>query len=164
MKIKVIALVLVAVAIGLVLAKYTTNDLVLTSPVGTTFSNAKIAAINMSLSSTSGTSTSVYNSDASDRFVESSFSYCTGVSATASGSTVLGFTAATTSTNAPATSANTNYVMNVTVGTTTAVRTNATSTFPSPTFQLWPAGSYITFFATATNTAACTVGVHYIGS
>lgn len=132
--------------------------------VGTTFGTQKMAAIVFVPLTTSATTTSVLNGDANDRYVTSSFSYCGGVGSSPSVST-LTFTAATTSTNAPASlGTNTNYVMNISVATSTADNTNATSTFGSPVWQRWSAGSYVTFASNATNTAVCTVGVNYIPS
>lgn len=161
------------------------------SPAGSTFTSAKVAQIN--LSPTNGaTSTSVLNSDSSDRFVTDNFIGCTGATTTyaavtGSALTNLGWIikAATTSTSAPAVVSNTNLVMNDAIATGTVaagvasdyggiVLVASTSIATSSPFvnnaaaasQIfrWAAGSYLTFFSNATNTAACTVGVHYLAS
>ncbi len=143
-----------------------------TSPTGSTFSTAKVAEIVWgSILSGSATSTSILNTDANDRIITDSFAFCsgTGTSQTAytgTGLAALLFRAATTSTSAPAIVSNTNYAANMTIGTSTPNSYNATSTegVLAGTSRVWPAGSYLTFFSNATNTAACIVGSHYLAS
>ena len=132
-----------------------------TSDAGSTFSSPKMSAIVFNPSSTSATTTSVYNSDANDRFITSSFAYCSGVTATP----VVALTAATTSTANPTSLGNTNYVLNVTVSTSTLpISATATSTYGSALWQKWPAASYVSFAASATTSATCTIGVNYVPS
>lgn len=142
----------------------------LSSAVGTTFNTAKVAQINFSPATASATSTSILNTDESDRYVESAYVACgsVGTSQTAytgAGLAALVFTAGTTTANAPATpTASALQSMLVTVSTSTTDSFIATTTYTSPFSRRWNAGSYMTFFSNATNTAACTVGVHYLAS
>ncbi len=167
------------------------QDQAVGSPVGTTFANAKVAAINL-FPTNGATSTSVLNSDASDRFVIDNFVACTGATTTyaavtGSALTSLGWIikAATTSTLAPAVIGNTNLVMNDAIATGTVAAgvasdyggvvlvasTSIASSSPlvnnagaAAQMFRWAAGSYLTFWSNATNTANCTVGVHYLAS
>lgn len=143
------------------------------SPVGTTFNTAKIAATEWSIFSASATTTSLYNGDATDRYISSEFSFCTGLGTsqtayTGTGLAALTFTAATTSTSAPAvlSAVNTNYIFNSTIATSTAVGFVASTTegVLSGYSRVWPSASYLTFSTNATNTAQCLVGVHYLAS
>ena len=141
------------------------------SPTGTVFNSAKIAMVNWVMS-TGATSTSVYNGDASDRYIQG-FNYgCSGVGSsftplTGAGIANFSVSAATTSTNAPATIANTNFVLNTVFATSTPDQYVGSST-PGLTgnafVRRWAAGSYLTIFSSATNTAACTIGVDYFPS
>lgn len=183
---------ILAVAIGgAYLFPQVQQQVALGSPAGTTFVTAKVAQIN--LSPTNGaTSTSILNSDVSDRYITDNFIGCTGATTTFTAVTGAGLStfgwvikAATTSTAAPAVIANTNLVMNDSIATGTvaagvasdyggivlvASSSIATSSpfvsnagASSQIFR-WAANSYLTFWSNATNTAACTVGVHYVAS
>lgn len=140
------------------------------SPTGTTWGTARIASINWSLASHLATSTSLYNYDTQPRIIESSFVTCEsmGTSKTAytgAGLANLIIRAATTTTEAPAVITNANYAANyATVATSTAVLLTASSTegVINGYSRIWPAGTYLTFWSNATNTAQCTVGVKYI--
>lgn len=144
------------------------------SASGTTFSTAKVSQITgFAPSTASATTTSVYNGDGFDRIVTDSFSYCTGVGTSfsylaGSGLANLIFTAATSSNATLYGVTNNNFLVNTPVATTTGGGTVyvASSTQPvagAPS-MIWPAGTYLVFRANATNTASCTVGVHYLGS
>ncbi len=159
-----------------------------TSPTGTTFSSQKIAAIAFVPSAAGATTTSILNTDANDRYVTSNFVNCTNATTsytaiTGGGLANLIIKAATTSTNAPAVVGNTNLAMNDTVATGTSaaggaafpvVMVSSTSLPASPAVTnnvgagafafLWASGSYLSFWANATNTAACIVGVQYSAS
>ncbi len=151
------------------------------SPAGTTFSNAKFAgvAINLASPGANGTSTSVLNTDAGDRYINTIKVGCEGVgtSRTAysgTGLDVLTLRIATSSTSAPAANNNANpvgggpltvatsstYFMEASTTASTAVPNVGTSAISN----IWATGSYLTFTANATNTAACTVGVDYFAS
>ncbi len=141
------------------------------SPVGTTFNNAKIAAVNMSPLLIAATSSSILNSDASDRWITDSGVACTGVGTSNTITTGTGlaswtFQAATTSVASLGLQGNTNYAANITVATSSAYVQTASSTpgVIGAISALWKAGSYMTFTYNATNTAACTPYVHYIAS
>ncbi len=161
------------------------------SPTGTTFNSAKVAAISWTPSTAAATSTSILNTDANDRYVIDNVIACgqatTSYTAiTGGGLANLIFKAATTSTANPAVISNTNLIMSDTIATSSGIAPGATGGFPvilvasssvpaaSPILTSnvgvagfwfdWPAGSYLTFWANATSTTACTVGVHYIAS
>lgn len=145
------------------------------SPTGSTFTNAKFAGVtaNLAAPGANGTSSSVLNTDANDRFVTGVRAGCEGIGTsktayTGAGLAALTFNVATSSAAAPASLSPTNYVaQNLTIATATIATTLASST--SATNQtglagVWHPGEYMTFFTNATNTATCTFGVDYIGS
>lgn len=145
------------------------------SPSGSSFSNAKFAGETASLASpgANGTSTSILNSDSSDRYITSLIAACNtvGTSKTAYSGTGLAnwtVTVATTSTADPAAlpaGYNTITGNPLVIGTSTVVSLVASSTAGvATTSQLWAANSYLTFQSNATNTAACTFGATYVGS
>lgn len=140
------------------------------APVGSTFNTAKIASIVFNPQTGTATSTSILNTDADDRIIQSSFFYCDtiGTSRTAytgTGLAVFTFTAATTSTSAPGTITNTNLVMSNTMATATTPLYNASSTIGTADFgRIWATGSYLSFASNATNTASCVIGVNYLAS
>lgn len=145
------------------------------SPVGTTFNTAKVAAINWTLS-TGATTTSVLNSDASDRYVKAIEMGCEAVGTsqtplTGVGLLALTIKAATTSSASPAVISNAHVIGNsgFTLATSTPTFVIASSTVAGPAgssdiANIWAAGSYMTFWSNATNTAVCTVGVTYLAS
>ncbi len=143
------------------------------SPTGSTFNTAKVAAINMTLATAAATSTSVYNGDSSDRVILDLFASCSGVGTsltayTGAGLASLTISAATTSTSAPANVTNASLVFGAsgtTIATSTPDAYSANTTFTAgPFLRRWAAGSYLTFFTNATNTAACNVGAHYLAT
>lgn len=169
-------IVVLAIVIGVSVWSEGHNQIATASPAGTTGTTAKFASVTWAM--TSATSSSVLNSDASDRdiiaikygcnSVGTSFTAYTGVPLTSAGLTLK---AATTSTIASASLlvSNTNNVVSTSIATSTASSgflTLASSTMAiagSAYFnQVWLAGSYLTFFTNATNTAACTIGVEYL--
>lgn len=147
------------------------------SPAGSTFSNAKFAGATASLATpgANGTSTSILNTDSSDRYITSLVAACSGVGTsrvayTGGGLAALLITAATTSTAAPSSlpsGYNTILGAAITMPTSTPASGVASSTMGtgmSTTTLIWAANSYLTFQTNATNTAACTFGAHYVGS
>lgn len=142
------------------------------SAAGSTFNSSKVAQINLSLASTgqNGTSTSITNTDATDRIITDGFVSCNtvGNSFTAgSGAGLINWTVqiGTTTTASPA-SAPSNLVYSAIISTSTPdvyVFGNASSSVPAFK-QVWATGTNLTIFFNATNTAACTAGVHYLGS
>jgi hypothetical protein len=160
---------LVEVIAGVYLFTKPDTYIVGNSPVGTEFGTAKLASINWSLASASATTTSLYNNDRNDRVITDSFLACdtVGTSQTAytgAGLAALTLKAATTTTAAPAIVSNTNLALNVSAVATSSVNVYvASSTEPAATMnRIWPAGSYLSFFTNATNTAQCITGVHYL--
>lgn len=148
------------------------------SSVGSTFNTAKFAGIDWTLTN-GATSTSVLNSDASDRYVTSFEVGCQSVgtsltAVTGAGLISLQISAATTSTSAPAVVSNTNLVgggvMVIATSTPQFVEASSTASTAVPNTgrstiaNVWSAGSYMTFWSNATNTAACVVGVRYLAS
>lgn len=151
------------------------------SSAGASFNTARFAGVvaNLSTAGANATSSSVYNGDSSDRYITAIRLGCNGVGTsktayTGTGLSALTVSVATSSTAAPATNGNTNLVggLAVTIGTSTANFVEASSTSASTVpnvgsnsvANIWAAGSYLTFTTNATNTAACTFGVDYIGS
>lgn len=148
------------------------------SPAGSTFNTAKVATIEWAPSILTGTTTSIFNSDTSDRTVESVKYSCTTLGTSKASETgaallSLNFKAATTSSSNPAgqLGANTNYLFNSNVATTTPFQYVSSSTPGIATtagtldfVRVWPASGYITFLSNATNTATCLVGVSYLST
>lgn len=141
------------------------------SPSGSTFGTMKFAGI-VWLPNTGATTTSILNSDASDRLITKFDGTCTGVTSsftaiTGAGLASLTLKAATTSTNAPAIVTNGNFVLNATISTSTAVFALSSTTMllaGDATTTVWKTGSYLSLWTNATSSATCTVGVEYIGS
>lgn len=149
------------------------------SSSGTTFNTAKFAGVSVNLASpgANGTSTSILNGDANDRYVTAVKVGCSGVGTsntayTGTGLANLLLTVATSSTAAPATLIGfADVVQNMTIPTTTTRALVASSTSgsnaPAASSSLqavWPAGAYMTFSTNATNTATCIFGVDYFSS
>lgn len=145
------------------------------SPSGSTFREAKFAAVaaNLAAPGANGTSSSVLNTDTADRFVTGVRAACEGIGTsqtayTGTGLAALTFSVATSSTAAPASLSPTNYVaQNLTIATATIATSLASSTSATNNTGLaavWHPGEYMTFLTNATNTATCTLGVDYIGA
>lgn len=145
------------------------------SAAGSTFNTAKYAgiAINLTSPGSNATSSSILNTDANDRFITAEKVGCelVGTSKTinvGAGLASLTLTMATSSTANPVVNANTNTLPVITVATSTPNFVVASSTAGTPGNNLvgniWAAGSYLSIFSNATNTAACTAGVDYIAS
>lgn len=171
--ISVIALCIGA-AIGYVLHKQPVASYGATNnAAGTVFNTAKVAQVNINPATGSATSSSILNSDATDRYITSSFVACNtvGTSRTAYTGTALAnfvWTMATTSTviTGSLADSNANYAANAILATSTPVDFISTTTegVLQGTSRVWPAGTYLTIQPNATNTSICTAGVHYIGS
>jgi len=150
------------------------------SPAGSTFNSAKVAAINITPSTASATSSSITNGDASDRFITDAFVTCANVirvGAPVTGSLVTGtdawhwYMATTTTANAStvslpaivATASSANFAANFILSTSTlADGYIATSTYTQVYNQRWAAGTALVIQPNATSTAACNAGVHYL--
>lgn len=139
------------------------------SAVGTSYQTQRIAQKNIS-PTVGATTTSMYNGDDSDRWILSNFAACSqvGTSRTAytgAGLASLTVTSATTTTNAPAAITNSSTVTLTIATSSTEFMINTASTGSTSSYLTrWAAGTYYTWAFNATNTAACTVGVSYIGS
>lgn len=149
------------------------------SPQGTTVNSAKFAGASGVALATPGanaTSTSILNTDANDRLITGIRMSCekVGTSQTAytgAGLATWQITVGTTSTAAPAaTPVGFNEVGGVSyvISTSTPNFALATTTPQvgglSSTTVVWAAGSNLTFFSNATNTAICTLGADYVQS
>lgn len=181
-----VAVVLIAVGgVAFVTQNEDAQDGSGSSTAGATFNSAKVAAVAVAPATpgTGATSTSVYNSDASDRYITGLRVGCSSIGTsltayTGAGLANLTLTIATSSTNAPATNSNTAHIFpTLNIATTTGFFTVSSTTGAYATTSLsgaigytgstsfrnlWTAGSYVSFFFNATNTAACTVGVDYL--
>lgn len=176
--------VVAAIFTGLVIFTFlpkgeSANQLAGTSPQGSTFGDPKVAAVAVNLASpgANATSSSILNTDSNDRFVTGWMLNCANVGTsktayTGAGLANLTMYVGTTSASAPATTGATTAfwtpvisAYNVPTSTLSFAMGSSTSVSATSTLAaLWPAGSYMTFIFNATNTAACTVGVNYIGS
>lgn len=169
-----ILIVLVSALVGFGLGSFLSKDGSVLSSISTssttTFNSAKLAEIGFSPATGSATSTSILNTDSTDRIVVDAFAYCdtVGTSRTAysgGGLAALLFTAATSSTAAPVTNSNANYTMYNIVSTSTANFFVSSTTIGVASYgRVWAPGTYMSFFSNATNTAACVVGVSYLAS
>lgn len=145
------------------------------SPSGATFGDSKQAAVVVNLANpgANGTSTSLLNTDSNDRYVTSVELGCENVGTsltayTGTGLANLLLSVGTTTTAAPASfNGFANVAQNIKLSTSTVNLEVSSTTLALATSSLaavWPTNTYMTFFFNATNTAACTVGVKYLGS
>lgn len=143
------------------------------STAGSVFNSAKFAGVVVDLSTpgANGTSTSILNSDASDRFISGFRVGCNGVATSRTAYTgvildALKLTIGTSTDSAPATFTGfANVTTGYTLGTSSPVLIVASTTPQTATSSLaarWPSNSYVTFTVNATNTAVCTFGVDYL--
>lgn len=144
---------------------------VASSTAGATNNDAKRVSIAMAPISAAATSTSILNSDATDRIVIDAGVTCTGLTnmfgSDSAGLVNYRWTAGTSSVAAPTASVinATLAAMNVTVATTTPDGFTATSTYTNPYARRWNAGSYMVFQTTGTSSAAaCTPYLSYVAS
>lgn len=142
--------------------QYTTTGV----STGTT-TNTSAKRYTVTIAPLSATTTSLYNSDGTDRGIIDVVALCTGVGTSQNFTDGAGLLsnawnvkAATTSTANNGLQGNTSNIFKINLATTTPTQYGATSTTPFPTdvTRIWPAGTYLTFWFSATNTAACTVG------
>jgi hypothetical protein len=141
------------------------------SPNGAYNYTTSWSSINLLPTTANGTSTSILNTGASDRAVMGTYVMCTSVGTSYTFGTgvpllSLGWTltAATTSTANSGLGANTDYILNTSIATTTSVVYNASTTdgILGDLSRLWPVNTYLTFNFNATNTAACALGVEWL--
>lgn len=142
------------------------------APTGATFDNGSFAGIVMAPLTGTATTSSILNNSGSDRYVYDSRLACNGLGTsqtayTGAGLASLTLLIGTSSTASPAALTPFARVASLTVATGTSMTVMASSTTATATSTLpaiWTAGSYMSFSFNATNTAACTVGVGYLGS
>lgn len=151
-----------------------------TSSTGVSFNTARFAGITMSMANVgaNGTSTSILNSDSTDRYVTSLKVACQGIGSsfainTGAGIASLNLTVATSTIANPASLSSANAILaSGVISTTSTTLLISSSTAPVATgptatssyATVWNTGTYMTFQTNATNTAACTLGVDYIGA
>lgn len=144
------------------------------SPAGSTFNTAKFAGSTADLSTpgTTGTTTSILNGEASTRLVTGVRAACDGLGTsktayTGTGLATLTLSVGTSSTaNANTIGATAKVLTNGVISTSSTMTSFASTTvdLASQSATLWHSGEYMNFQTNATNTAACTFGVDYIGS
>lgn len=139
------------------------------SAASTTNSSAKMYTLTVAPSTAAATTSSLLNTDGTDRGIIGAVAFCTSVGTSQTFSTGAGLTswtlqAATGTTPGLGLQGNTNYAVNFTLGTTTSnsFTGTTTQTFYSYVQGIWPTGTYLHWLFNATNTAACTVGVSTI--
>lgn len=142
------------------------------SAAGSTFNDAKIAAIDMSPATSAASTTSILNTDSSARWLDSAVVACTGVATSGTSVASLSVQAATSTIAGAGLAGNTNLALNITVSTSTAFSQNATTTVvagantggSNASLYYWPSGTYLSFLFNSTNAAACIVKVGYTPS
>lgn len=140
------------------------------SATGSTFGTAKFAGVvvNLANQGQNGTSTSLVNTDTSDRYIDSLKLGCESVGLGSTNKAALTMSVATTTTANPAAFAyNQALALNygIATGTPNFIMASSTTIIATSTdAMLWRSGEILTFWFNATNTAVCTVGVGYIGS
>lgn len=169
---KYIAGIIVVLAIigAYVYPKSTTTTVVRgVSGTAVTNSSARIATITMAPLLDAGTSTTILNTDGTDRAITSSVAYCTSVGTSrtyltgATGLSNLIVNMSTSSSASGNAGSNTNYASSLTIATTSVTAYTASSTEGATIYgRIWPTGTYLALTFNATNTAACTVGVYYL--
>lgn len=149
---------------------YTTTTLGGVSSAGATSSTADEYSVIMAPSTDAATTTSILNTDGTDREITSSVVACTSLGNSftfQTGAPLANFNVRmSTSTVAGGLQANTtNLASNITIATTSAWFYLASTTEPNPTYvgRVWPSGTYLNILFNATNTATCTVGVRALG-
>lgn len=166
----IVATVLAAIIL-LTVGHPQTTQLAATSPQGSTGSTARqysIFGVNLAAPGANATSSSIQNNTSNDIYVTAVKIACEGVGTsktayTGAGLAALTMSVGTTSTAAPA-AVPTNLIggsaYTIATGTVNFLLASSTNGNALANFTgIWPAGSYMTFFSNATNTAVCTVGV-----
>lgn len=142
---------------------------------GTVFNSAKIAETGFPLTTGNATTTStaLYNGDANDRIISSTFAFCSGLGTSQTAFTGTGLKSlsmlAATSSDGGGLLSNTNYVYQGDIATSSPYFFEASTTpgkvnSTNQGLRTWAAGTYLMFQVNATNTANCIVGAHYYAS
>lgn len=142
------------------------------SSAGASNSTAKLASVTMAPALAAGTTTGILNTDGTDRQIIDSFVSCTNTGSSlpyltglTSGSLSAWGVAMSTSTGTGVgLGGNLNYASNLTIATTSPWAYTASTTLGvgGVVGLIWPTNTYLNIVFNATNTAACTVGVHYL--
>lgn len=177
MKTKKILFLLVAliVVVGCLIYFFPRNQLAGTvSTAGSSFNTARYAGVSIdaSVTGSTGTSSSITNLDATDRYITGVRGACqnVGTSKSAMGAGIASWQISigtTSSANPISFSSAVAVAVGSIIPTSTASTVFSTSTqqiATSTNATLWATGVPLTFFLNATNTAQCTFGVDYIGS
>lgn len=167
------AVIALAIIGGYYFPKY--QILASASPTGSTFGDAKFAGVVVSLATpgANGTSTSILNTDTSDRYVTSTKVGCENIGTSRTAYTGTGLASLQVSIGTTTSANPASFLSFAAITTGTIIGTSSVNNlFSSSTLQtattslsvIWPANTNMTFYFNATNTAVCTVGVDYIGS
>lgn len=147
------------------IVNYSTNVQGVSSP-GATNSSAKEYTVTMAPATLSATSTSLLNTDGTDREIISSVTACTSVGNSFTSVTGAGLAnwivqMSTSTSNGGGLQGNNNFASNITISTSSpwVFVASSTETFPTYVARVWPTNTYLNILFNATNTAACTVGV-----
>lgn len=143
------------------------------SPAGSSNSTAKIASISIAPLTAAATSTSILNTDGTDRGVTSVDVLCTGLGTSnpfttgnTGGATIAGLVlqTGTTSVANQGLQANTSLYSSTTIATSTTYGYVSTSTegVIQTVSRIWPTNTYLTFQFNATSTGACTAAAKYL--
>lgn len=137
------------------------------SNVGASNSTSKLFTITSSPSTDGATTSSILNTDGTDRAVTSVVAFCTGVASSKTYLTGTGLAAFTvqmsTSTSAVDAKANTNYVASFTIATSSSwSQVSSTTPYAGAVNSVWPTNTYLNITYNATNTASCTIGAYVI--
>lgn len=143
-----------------------------TGTAGTTQNTAKYAGVVMTPSTASATSTTITNNDGTDRYIISTELGCEGLGTSLTAYTGAGLAALTLGVATSSSASPTQYKPTIQVGSITIATSVPPFLFASSSAitattsyaAVWAAGSSMQFAFNATNTATCTVGVHYISS
>lgn len=165
--------VAIAIGVGGYFFPHVPKTLGVASPVNTSFTDNKRAAIAWTPSTNAATTSSLLNTDGADRIVSSIDYTCSGLTSTNTKLTSTGwnFSAATTSISGQGLQGNVNYTLNTSIATTTTelfisstTPGITTSSGASDWVRRWANGTYMTFTANASSTATCVVSVVYIST
>lgn len=171
MKNKIVFAVIAAIAvliIGFVISSSSENVKGVSS-AGVTNTSAKLYTASLVPSTDTATTTSLYNSDSTDRAIVSTVGYCSSVGTSKTFLTGTGLASwlvqlATSSVGNLGLQGNTNYAASLTLSTSSPWVFVSSTTEPvlNAVGRTWPSGTYLNITFNATNTAACTIGVNTV--
>ena len=163
----ILLVVLIALCVGLYFKSSVHNYSVQgISSTSVTNNTARSYSITVAPATASATTTSLINTDATDRAITSSFAVCTAVGNSFTFTSGAALTSwllqmSTSTVSGLGLQGNTNFAASLTLATTTAWMPYTASTTPgvTPSYFVWPSGIALNMTFNATNTAACTIGV-----